>query len=408
VDFELREGLRLGGRYRLLSPLGEGAMAAVWKARNEGTEREFALKLMHPESALDPMAVQRFLQEARAAGCLRHRGIVEVYDVERVASPPDDVPSWLNGSPYLVMELLDGESLEQRLLRSQGGRLPAKELVAIVADAARALSCAHAAGIVHRDVKAANVFLHRDGDGHVVKVLDFGVSKLLDPMLDASLTRTGTIVGSPAVMSPEQARGERDIDARTDVWALGVLLYRGLSGRYPFEGTNRNAVLRAILADEPQPLDASDPEGTRPLAELVGRCLSKTRDGRPATAAALAEELERFLEARIAQPTTELPAASVRDRRMFGVVAAILVGVTAALALALIHREPTAVSPPVSSPASASGVAEDRPPTPSVPVASASVPPLPGVMVQKPVPGPGVATKPSAKKLPDRPRDPGF
>src|SRR5258706_5343122 len=209
-------------------------MGQVWAAINETTHRSFALKLISERHFASSGYAERMMREARASGRISHRNVVEVYDVGQT----DD------GQPFLVMQLLSGESLAELLAHRR--TLSAALSAAIVTDVARGLSAAHAVGVIQRDLKPANVFLHRDGDTVVIKVLDFGVSKVLDPG-EASATTTGVAVGSPGYMSPEQARGAKDVDRRTDVWALGGLLFELLSGDIPVQGDTGYAIVGRIL-----------------------------------------------------------------------------------------------------------------------------------------------------------------
>ena len=205
----MEAGTLVADKYQLIRTIGRGGMGAVWAAINIRTEREVALKLITDENA-DYRA--RLLREARACGRISHRNVIEIYDVGETAS----------GAPFLVMPLLDGEPLSRRLRRERV--LPPAIAAQIATEIARALSPAHAAGIVHRDLKPENVFLHHEpGAGSiVVKVLDFGISKVVET--DSTTTTTGTILGSPAYMSPEPAKGERYADQRADLWSRGVVL----------------------------------------------------------------------------------------------------------------------------------------------------------------------------------------
>ncbi|MBL8719597.1 MAG: protein kinase [Myxococcales bacterium] len=281
--------------------MGNGAMGTVWSARNEATDRDFALKLMLPDAARDPQRVARFFKEAKIAGRLRHRCIVEVYDLGQL----EDGGS--KGAPYLVMELLDGEPLDALLRRM--GRIPAGTVVRLLRDLGRGLDVAHRQGIVHRDLKPANIFLHQNVEGRTVpKILDFGVSKLLPShsadAFDAQETTVGTILGSPAYMSPEQTAGD-EVDARADIWALGVIAYRCISGAFPFAGANFTALALAINTQAPTPLEQRIPTLPAELCDVVARCLSRDRAHRYPSAAALADALDDLLE-KYELPTMEL------------------------------------------------------------------------------------------------------
>ena len=284
----------IGGRYRLARVIGAGAMGVVWSARNESTDGDFAIKLMLPEAVKDPARFQRFVKEAKLAGRLRHRCIVEVYDLGRLET----------GAPYLVMELLDGEPLDSLLRRV--GRLPAGTALRIASDIARGLAVAHSQGVIHRDLKPANIFLHRALEGRTIpKILDFGISKLIAREdFDPQETTIGTILGSPAYMSPEQTSGE-DLDARADIWSLGVLLYKALSGALPFAGANFTTLMLAINTGAPTPLEDRVDGLPEELTALVHKCLSRRRGDRFANAGALADAIDAIL-ARDELPVLEL------------------------------------------------------------------------------------------------------
>ena len=272
-------GAAIAGKYRLLRPLGKGSMGEVWAALHINLGREVALKLIYEGS---PELAARLKREAQACGRLEHPNIVRVYDFGETDG----------GDPFLVMEMLAGETLADRLARRQ--RLPLGEAVSIALDVARALRAAHEAGVIHRDLKPANVFLCQRPEGETVKVLDFGVSKILS-VDDMSVTTTGALVGSPAYMSPEQARALREIDPRADVWSAGVLLFEMLTGQRPFPSPTVVGVVADILAG-PIPTLASVLPGVDPrVDQVVGRCLTRALDQRMPSAAALIEALAPVL-----------------------------------------------------------------------------------------------------------------
>jgi serine/threonine-protein kinase len=298
----LKPGTLIGGKYRLTRQLGKGAMGVVWAATNIRVAREVAIKLILGSN--EELRV-RFLREARACGALKHPNIVEMIDVAETE----------DGDPFMVMELLTGETVDDLLKRQR--RLDPSHAARIARDVAQALTAAHAAGIVHRDLKPANIFLHEqpEADGStttVVKVVDFGVSKNMAGESDGVATVTGGIVGSPAYMSPEQARALRDIDGRADLWAVGIILFQMLSGKRPFEGETAAVLSRIIL--EPAPLVSSLVRNLDPaMVQVVSRCLERERERRVQTAAQLVEMLAPLcnLPARRAGPSAaDLPPPS--------------------------------------------------------------------------------------------------
>lgn len=232
------KGRILAGKYRLVHELGRGGMGSVWRADHIELRSVVAVKLIDPALAQSAEGRSRFLREARAAGALRSNHVVQVYDYG-----VDD------GVPYLVMELLDGESLASRLERQ--GKLSLGELQTIIKQVGRALAKAHAAGIVHRDLKPENIFICSEGDSEFVKVLDFGIAKVESNIAASVQTQTGLVLGTPYYMSPEQAEGRKALDARSDLWSLGVITYECLLGVRPFEGENLAQLILAICAHEP-------------------------------------------------------------------------------------------------------------------------------------------------------------
>lgn len=274
----------ISGKYRLQRRLGAGSMGSVWAARNELTNRDFAVKFLLPELSKNEDALHRFFLEARACGQIRHPAIVDVYDMGQAE----------DGSPYLVMELLEGEGFDQRLAR-QGYMRPV-DVTRYIALVARGLEEAHTRGLIHRDLKPGNIFFAIDKSGEVYpRVLDFGISKEThSEHFDYVKTSTGAVLGSPAYMSPEQAKGELDIDARTDIWALGVIMYEALTGQIPFDANNYNALMVSIITDPHTPVAELAPDAPLELSALVDQLLEKDRTKRVKTAGELADRLERI------------------------------------------------------------------------------------------------------------------
>jgi serine/threonine protein kinase len=221
----VKAGDVLDGRYRLISPIGQGGMGVVWRARQIPLDADVAIKLLHAQTAQQPGAIGRFKREAKAAAALRSPHVVQVVDCGMDA--PTD-------TAFIAMELLEGESLSARLARKT--RLSAEETSRWITHAARALTCAHAAGIIHRDLKPANIFIVHNADDELAKVLDFGIAKLAGQQGTVTATASGAILGTPHYMSPEQIDPMRTIDFRADLWSLAVIACECLTGRRPFEG----------------------------------------------------------------------------------------------------------------------------------------------------------------------------
>ncbi|HEX7603420.1 MAG TPA: serine/threonine-protein kinase, partial [Polyangiaceae bacterium] len=281
-------GKIIDGKYKINSVLGEGGMGTVFEAEHVAIGRSVAVKVLHPAQASKKVAVKRFHQEARAAGGIGHPNICEVYDMGTL---PD-------ASPYLVMERLTGETLSSRIA-AEGG-LPFDEMIDVGMQVLAGLAAAHERGILHRDIKPENVFLvRRAGFPAVVKILDFGVSKITTSIghseweEETDLTKTGMVMGTPYYMSPEQARGERNLDARVDIYATGVLLYEALTGRRPFAGSNYNSLLLQILAGNAPPMRQLRPSVPSAIEEIVARAMATKRDDRYPTAAEMQRALAR-------------------------------------------------------------------------------------------------------------------
>ena len=288
----------IAGRYELVRPLAQGGMCTVWEGRDASTAARVAVKLIEP--AVENADVrQRFLAEARASALLASEHVVRVYDY---GVTPE-------GVHYIVMELLAGESLEQRLARV--GRLGLLGTAHVVSDVCRALREAHDRGIVHRDLKPQNIFLVRGPDGEMAKVIDFGLAKVRHPdAAPLSGTRTGTILGTPLYMSPEQGRALKSVDHRTDLWSLGVIAFECVTGRVPFEARSfADLLVRAATSPTPK---ASALESTAPPAfdEWLVRALNPDPAGRFASAAELAEALMR-----VARDAARFGAAATQPMR---------------------------------------------------------------------------------------------
>lgn len=282
-------GETLAGRYRVERVLGRGGMGIVVAARHLDLDERVAIKFLLRKD--DPVATERFAREARAAAKVKSEHVCRVYDVARLET----------GEPYLVMEYLDGVDLSAHL-RAEGPRSVA-DVACWVIEVSAALAEAHAIGIVHRDLKPANVFLANRSDGtSAVKVLDFGISKV--PSLDG-MTSTAAVMGTPIYMSPEQVASARDVDHRTDVWSLGVIMYELVSGKPPFSGDSLIQLSVQIREADLPPLSS----GVAGFDEVVAKCLAKEPDARWPSVAALAAALARFTGKSSA---TELAARTAR------------------------------------------------------------------------------------------------
>ena len=277
-------GRVLGGRYRLTSRLGQGGMGTVYRGVHTLMDKPVAVKILRGELATDAEAVSRFHREARSASRLDHDHCIRVSDFGQ----SDD------GLLYLAMELLEGRSLGQRLREE---RIPFGEAASIAYDIALALEHAHEAGVIHRDLKPDNVFLARRSRGReIVKVLDFGLAKLAsDSGKSHSITRDGTVFGTPEYMAPEQAQGE-PLDARTDLYALGVLLYRMTTGVLPFRGETFVQTLTKHIREVPRPPHELAPDIPPALEAIILRCLQKRARDRYDSAGAVAEALRPLVQ----------------------------------------------------------------------------------------------------------------
>ena len=312
------------GHYEVLDLVGRGGMGVVFRASDEKLQRVVAIKVLAPHLAGSALARQRFLREARAAAAVSHDHVVTIHAVEE------------QGAPYLVMQYVAGVSLQERL--RQRGPLAIKEVLRIGMQAARGLAAAHAQGLVHRDVKPANILLENGVER--VKITDFGLARAGE---DVPLTQTGTVAGTPAYMSPEQANGEI-VDARSDLFSLGTVLYEMCAGVPPFRGGSAPAVLRAVADTVPRPLRQLNPEVPAPLAAVIEKLHAKDPAKRYHTAEEVADILAKLL-AETQQASGVLPARAGTRRRLAGTLAAV-VAVALAVVAFLLLRTGTGNTPP--------------------------------------------------------------
>jgi serine/threonine protein kinase len=288
------------GPYRILGVLGTGAMGVVFQAEDPGLRRLVALKVMKPSLAASTEYHRRFLREAQLAAAIDHENIVTVYQVG------ED-----RGVPFLAMKLLQGETLEDCLGRV-GGRLPPAEVMRIGRETAEGLAAAHARGLVHRDIKPANIWLEA-GRGRV-KIVDFGLAR--GGTEDAQFTQAGAVIGTPAYMAPEQANAA-EVDARSDLFSLGTVLYRAVTGELPFGGKDTLSVLKALATKTPTPPHQLVPSVPPPFSALVMRLLAKEPGQRPRSAREVVQAIaaiERGDAAPVAFPSEEAPAGRERKR----------------------------------------------------------------------------------------------
>ncbi len=290
-----REGEVLLEKYAVERVLGEGGMGAVLRARHVLRQVPVALKFIHPNVLAIPGAVERFYNEAVAASRIANEHVVQIFDVDRLAS----------GVPFIVMEFLEGRDLASAIEAMPGHRLPVGRAVHVTIQTLRALSVAHRAGVVHRDMKPSNVFLvERDGDPDFVKLVDFGISKVRtdEGAPEASLTQVNSTLGTPLYMAPEQARSAREVDARSDLYAVGVMLYEMLSGRTPYvpETGELTEILYKLFTTEPPSLGELRPDLDPALVAVVARAMAKDPSLRYPTAGEFAAELAAFADDRSA------------------------------------------------------------------------------------------------------------
>jgi eukaryotic-like serine/threonine-protein kinase len=280
VDFEV--GHLLGGKYRIVRRIGVGGMGSVYEARHAGLGTPVAIKVLLPQLARVPTVADRFRREAQVSATLRSPHVIQVTDVDQLA----------DGRPYLVMELLEGEALQEHLANAKS--LSREEAIDIGLQILLGLECAHAVGVVHRDLKPGNVFLDQRGGGRVVKLLDFGVAKVRATPEFQALTRPGMVMGTPEYMAPEQAFSADQADARSDLYSVGVMLYEMLSGALPAEGSLPIAVAHLVMTNQVRPLGELCRGLPQGLINLVHRAMQPDRGARFETALEMRRALTAF------------------------------------------------------------------------------------------------------------------
>jgi len=329
-------GETLLGKYLLCRHLGEGGMSTVFEAEHLRLRQRVAIKFLRPEHASAVEMAQRFEREAHNAARLQGPHIARILDVDQTAA----------GLPFIVYEFLEGRDLAHEL--RMRGPLPVRETVDYLIQACLGLAEAHSLGIVHRDIKPANLFLAKQRTGRIIKVLDFGISTSAPTLLtkgnDREVTQTGELVGSPNYMSPEQAKSARDVGAQSDIWSLGVVCYRVLTKKYPFEGDGLTAVVLAIVSREPTPLAQVRQEVPPGLSDAVAKALAKDRNTRY-------ETVEQFALA--LAPYSSMPKGALE-------------ATTASLAMSTSGRYPSTPAPaaaeiPIEEPVSDTYVPQSEP-----------------------------------------------
>jgi serine/threonine-protein kinase len=364
------------GHYLLTAKLGQGGMGVVYAARDLKLRREVAVKILRARAVGDEERRRRFLREARAASAIVHPNVVTVFEAGEA-----------DGIVFIAMERVRGRSLRALLAEKGGGPLAPVDAARLARDVARGLAKAHEAGIVHRDIKPENVMIGEDG---AAKILDFGLAKrragssARGAETTSLETEAGTLLGTPSYMSPEQARGEA-IDARSDVFSLGVMLYEMLTGRRPFVGATPMQVLIAIDRDDPPAPRAQNPAVPRALERIVDRCLAKAPEGRHASAAEVAGAIDRFLAA---------PRGSLVPVGAALALAAIMAGAIA-LALARARSSPASAQVVDAAPVLTSSARVERPEPTAQPTPSATAEPAPSATAE-----PAPTTAPSALRPP--------
>lgn len=298
-------GTVLNDRYTVTRKIGQGGMGAVYEATHNLIGKRVALKVLLDKHAQNDQVVARLKQEARLASSIGHQNIIDITDFGTTAS----------GRTFVVMEYLEGESLGARIAKD--GRLGSAEVLHIAKQVAGALAAAHLKGIVHRDIKPENIFIVSKEEGDFVKVVDFGISKSMSEQQDDEmrLTQTGMVLGTPLYMSPEQARGDDDLDHRIDIYALGVLLYESLTGEVPFQGKNYLSILTQVTSETPKSPCELVPDIDRDLESITLKAMAKDRDERYQSMEEFVADLEALQEPGLNTTSGRIVAARWRRRK---------------------------------------------------------------------------------------------
>ena len=369
----------LGKHYELQELIGRGGFAEVFRVRDMWLKRDLALKALRPDLVVSETLLARFRREAEAVANLRHPHIVPIYDIGEA-----------EGIMYILMPLIKGESLKALLVRD--GRRPISEARRILLESAGALGSAHEAGVVHRDIKPENIML--EGKGRRVLLMDFGIAKMMDAAGDSSLTSSGTIVGTPHYMSPEQASGDPHLDHRTDIYSLAVVGYHMLTGAVPFEGDSTRAILFKQMMESPRSMRELVPEVPDALMAAVSKGMAKEAADRYPTI----EAFEKALEATAVDEQEKAAAAAAavahgqKPRRALWVLGGAAALATTALVVALLRNPPAAESGP-SAAAGTTGQLAVTPPVSPDSNRTGLIPP--GTVSPTPAPAPPPAPVPT-------------
>jgi eukaryotic-like serine/threonine-protein kinase len=366
----------IAGKYRLSGMLAHGGMGSVWRARHLLLDVDVAVKLMAPTLATSADQRARFAREAKAAAQIKSPHVVQIHDYG------------LDGdTPYIVMELLEGEDLGARLRREK--RLTPAIAATILTQLGRGLRKAHDMGIVHRDIKPANIFFARGDDDEVVKLLDFGIARAMTSTATGETTNTGEIIGSPPYMSPEQVRGQKSLDHRTDQWSLGVVLYRMLTGRLPFQSDQAGDLLVKICTEDAPPPSSHTLELAPEIDRFFARVFQRDPGARFASVRAL---VEAFTEAVALDPPVRAALASVSDATPFVSVRTTVRMEPGPQPRVIVNSPVPPSAPVVSPPSSAPVVALPA----SVPVVSPGLRSMPVVPLTSPSSAPVTQPLPSS------------